>query len=198
MRNPFELIADLYDYQYQYYRWFVHRRILFSEMTLDSLKQDFRFNIFENKDYENIGSLVKQTTLIGFGTGLGFAPMKYLSLTELKKKTMRQALPAAFGVIALCTGVGLAYGAIVNATANYRGKKNDSKNHVVAALATFPAMGVYAKTNKIKWGLMNSVVAAGFLAYLKYTYSGKFYGISPDKQPSSVANSVFPSHYKPN
>lgn len=43
----------------------------------------------------------------------------------------------------------MAYGSVVNATANFRGQKNDEVNHALAALVTFPVMGVYAKSKKI-------------------------------------------------
>lgn len=95
-------------------------------------------------------------------------------------------------------GIGLAYGAIVNLLSNFRGKKNDEFNHVFAAMTTMPAMGVYAKANKFQWGVLNSMVVAGILAYLKYSYSGKFCGVSPDKQSNRPVLATFASHYKPN
>lgn len=103
MRNPFEFLADLYDYNYQYYRWFAHRRLIFSDITIESLKKDLKYNIFENNDSENVGKLVKQTTLIGFTVGLGLAPIKLIMMNEIQKKTLRHTLPAAFGVMALCS-----------------------------------------------------------------------------------------------
>lgn len=105
MRNPFEFIADLYDYNYQYYRWFGHRRMIFSELSAESLKAEFKFNIFENNDSENIGKLVKQTTILGFSAGLGIAPVKMAMMTEFRKATFRQSLPAAAGVLALCSKI---------------------------------------------------------------------------------------------
>lgn len=85
---------------------------------------------------------------------------------------------------------------MVNATSNFRRQKNDSINHAVAALVTFPVMGVYAKTNKIQWGVFNSIAIAGILAYLKYSYSEKFIGVNPSKQFSRLSTGVTPSHYK--
>lgn len=103
MRNPFELLGDFYDYHLQYYRWFLHRRLLFSDINAETLKKEFKFNIFENKDHENVGSLVKQSSLIGLSLGIGLAPFKYVSLTDFQKKSPRRALPAALGVVALCS-----------------------------------------------------------------------------------------------
>lgn len=103
MRNPFEFLADLYDYNYQYYRWFAHRRLVFSDITPESLKKEFKFNIFENNDSENVGKLVKQTTLIGLSVGVGLAPINMIMMSEVQKKTLRHTLPAAFGVLALCS-----------------------------------------------------------------------------------------------
>lgn len=92
----------------------------------------------------------------------------------------------------------MVYGAIVNATSNFRGQKNDATNHIVAAMATFPVMGVYAKNNKIQWGFFNSIVVAGVLAYLKYSYSGNFVGVNPSTQTERLRVAVTPSHYKIN
>ena len=64
-------------------------------------------------------------------------------------------------------------------------------------MSTLPAMGVYAKTNKVQWGIMNSIVVAGFLAYLKYAHLGKFYGDNVDKQ-KRMHISLMASHYNPN
>lgn len=69
MRNPLEIIGDFYDHQVEYYRCFVHRRLLFSEMTFESVKNNFKFNIFENHDSENVSKLIKQTTYLGLSTG---------------------------------------------------------------------------------------------------------------------------------
>ena len=70
MRNPFEVLADLYDYQYQYYRMYLSRRLLFSEITPDSfIKSTLSYNIFSNKDYENINKLVPKSTLLGLSLG---------------------------------------------------------------------------------------------------------------------------------
>ena len=72
-------------------------------MNEETFKQTFKFNIFENKDYENVGSLVKQTTLIGFTAGLGMAPFKFVTINDIQKKPFRQALPAVLGVVALAS-----------------------------------------------------------------------------------------------
>ena len=70
MRGPFEVLADLYDYQFQYYRYYINRRISFTEITPDSIiKQTINYNIFKNKDYENINSLVTRSTLAGLSIG---------------------------------------------------------------------------------------------------------------------------------
>ena len=70
MRGPFEVLADLYDYQFQYYRYYINRRITFAEITPDSvIKKTMNYNIFKNKDYENINSLVTKSTLAGLSIG---------------------------------------------------------------------------------------------------------------------------------
>jgi hypothetical protein len=99
MRGPFELLGDLYDYQYNYYRWFVHRRLVFSDISATKVLNDLRFNIFRNKDYENINRVVGQTTLCGFTGGIAFASGKYFLLRELKKQTFRQSLPACLAIL---------------------------------------------------------------------------------------------------
>ena len=43
--------------------------------------------------------------------------------------------------------MGLVYGTIVNATSNYRNKKDDAVNHFTAAMLTFPVIGMYSKRN---------------------------------------------------
>ena len=69
MRGPFEVLADAYDYHFQYYRWFVNRRLLFSEISTDTIHEKLGFNIFMNKDYENIDQLVGKSTFLGFTSG---------------------------------------------------------------------------------------------------------------------------------
>ncbi len=69
MKSPIEFLADLYDYQYEYYRWFIHRRHIFGESTLESFKETYGMNIFENNDSENVGKLVTNTTLFGAAVG---------------------------------------------------------------------------------------------------------------------------------
>lgn len=69
MKGPFELLSDLYDYQYQYYRWYLHNRLLFSDVKGESLMKPLSYNIFSNEDSENLGQLIQTTTMLGFGTG---------------------------------------------------------------------------------------------------------------------------------
>jgi hypothetical protein len=69
MRNPIEFVMDLYDHEFQYYRWFIHRRLLFSEIKSEDMKQYINYNIFSNKDHENVGQLLSQTTLMGLSAG---------------------------------------------------------------------------------------------------------------------------------
>ncbi len=70
MRGPIEFLADLYDYQYEYFRWFMHRRHIFSEVTLDNFRENYKINVFANNDSENVGKLVLNTTLLGFASGI--------------------------------------------------------------------------------------------------------------------------------
>jgi hypothetical protein len=70
MKSPIEFLGDLYDYQYEYYRWFIHRRNIFGESTLENFKETYGMNIFENNDSENVGKLVTNTTLFGVAAGI--------------------------------------------------------------------------------------------------------------------------------
>jgi hypothetical protein len=103
MKNPLDYVFDWYDYQYQYYRWYLHRRLIFSELSSDSLKKELKYNIFENKDHENVDKLIQQSTTVGFAAGLGTAPIKYLMMTEIQKQPHKRALPVAFGVVVFCS-----------------------------------------------------------------------------------------------
>lgn len=53
--------------------------------------------------------------------------------------------------------MGLAYGSLVNGISQYRGDKNDFKNHALAALITFPVTGFYAKSKKEYFKLGNCI-----------------------------------------
>jgi hypothetical protein len=173
MKNPFEYLADLYDYHFQYARWFVHRRLLFSDLSVEKLKEQNIVNLFENKDNENVGMMIKSSTIYGLGAGLGIAPLTYVLNTDIYKKSPKSSIAPALGVVAVCSklrifqlmilslctylkidhwfclaGIGLAYGSLVNGISQYRGGKNDFKNHAIAALLTFPVTGFYAKSKK--------------------------------------------------
>ena len=70
MRGPLEILGDFYDYHFEYYSQYLFRRILFSEISPDSaIKQTLSYNIFENKDYDNIQNLVPKSTLLGMSLG---------------------------------------------------------------------------------------------------------------------------------
>ncbi len=103
MKNPFEYLADLYDYHYQYARWFVHRRLLFSDLTVEKLKEQNMVNIFENKDNENVGLMIKGSTFYGFAAGIGIAPLRYVLMTDIYKISPKNAIGPAIGLIALCS-----------------------------------------------------------------------------------------------
>lgn len=100
MRNPFEIVGDLYDRTYNYYRWYIHRRFLFSDISsTDDVLNAVRFNIFANKDYENVGRLVTQTTLLGLTGGIGLGAFKYAYMTEFQKIAHKKTIPAVLGVV---------------------------------------------------------------------------------------------------
>lgn len=99
MRGPFELIGDVYDYYYNYVRYYAHRRLIFSEYSWEQFYKDTHFSIFRNNDYENVGSLVKQTTLTGFCIGAGIAPLNFAFMRELNKISVKKALPVALGIV---------------------------------------------------------------------------------------------------
>ena len=85
MRNPIEFVMDLYDHEFQYYRWFIHRRLLFSEIKFSDLKQYISYNIFAHNDYENVGNLLTQTTLTGLSAGKNtWLNFKYLKPIFIK------------------------------------------------------------------------------------------------------------------
>ena len=69
MKTPQEVIGDLYDYHFQYYRWFLHRRVLFSESSWDDVKNATSYKIMKSDDRENVGPLVTQTALLGTTAG---------------------------------------------------------------------------------------------------------------------------------
>ena len=69
MRGPLEIMGDAYDYQYQYFRYYVFRRLIFSETTTEDVKKTLKFNIFRNNDSENVGELVSKTTFLGLSAG---------------------------------------------------------------------------------------------------------------------------------
>jgi hypothetical protein len=104
MRNPLEVIADLYDYQYDYYRWYIARRVMFNDVGLKALN-GFRFDIFSNNDSENTGKLIAHTTMGGFFAGLGFGGSKIMILNSHYKQTFRKALPAGAALLAVSSKV---------------------------------------------------------------------------------------------
>merc|ERR1712127_1152771 len=186
MRNPLEVAADLYDYQYQYLRWFLHRRVTFNDVSAADVKDSLGVNIFANNDAENVAQLVTTSTAAGAALGAGLGAWKYALLTEMKAKTFRKGFPAAAGIFAVATAAGFTYGALVNTTAKLRGEKNDLYNHVTATMAVVPVTGVFAKTNRLQWGLLNAVMASVLVGYMKYASSGEFIGAIPRNAVTSV------------
>ena len=99
MRGPFEFIGDLYDYHFNYYRWFIHRRLIFSDLSWEQLYKDTRFNIFRNNDADNVGPLIQKTTLLGFFTGVGIAPLKFAMMREINKIPTKKCIPVMAGIV---------------------------------------------------------------------------------------------------
>lgn len=46
-------------------------------------------------------------------------------------------------------GIGFSYGIVVNASSKFRDNKDGAVNHIIAAMATIPVVGVYAKSKSI-------------------------------------------------
>ena len=105
MRTPFEILADFYDYQYQYFRYYLHRRLVFGDVTPYKIFMDeMRFNIFKNKDGENVGRMIGQTTLLGFVFGLSCASYKTMVSTDISKRLlpqMKKLWPVLGGLVAI-------------------------------------------------------------------------------------------------
>lgn len=99
MRGPFEFLGDLFDYQYNYYRNYAHRRLIFSDYTWEQFYEDTHFNVFRNNDAENVGKLIRQTTLVGLGAGATIAPLKWAIMREINKIPARQCLPVMAGIL---------------------------------------------------------------------------------------------------
>lgn len=99
MRGPLEFIGDMYDYHYQYYRWFLHRRLLFSELKAEDIKESIQYNIFAHNDQENVSKLLTQTTLTGLTGGLGFGSLKYSLDVSARGVKASKALPRALSVV---------------------------------------------------------------------------------------------------
>lgn len=99
MRSPAEFIGDLYDYQYQYYRWFLHRRVLFSDTKIEDFKNFASYDIFREDDRENVGQLVTETTMLGAAGGLSLGSAKYVIDTTARGVQAAKASRMAFGVI---------------------------------------------------------------------------------------------------
>ena len=70
MKGPIEYLIDLYDHEYMYYRWYLHRRVIFSNFKLKDLKpSNHTIDIFGNNDNENIIQLLYTSTVIGSAIG---------------------------------------------------------------------------------------------------------------------------------
>jgi hypothetical protein len=103
MRNPIEFVSDLYDYNLQYYRWFMHRRLLFSEITADDVKNSVKYDFLANKDYENVGKLITQTTLTGVSAGIGLGALQYGIDTTARNVKANKAFTKSLGVLAVAS-----------------------------------------------------------------------------------------------
>ena len=99
MRSPVEFVGDLYDYNYQYYRWFLHRRVLFSDAKVEDFKKFASYDIFREDDRENVGLLVTETTMLGATGGLALGSAKYAIETTARGVAAAKATRMAFGVI---------------------------------------------------------------------------------------------------
>ncbi len=103
MRNPIEFVSDLYDYNLQYYRWFMHRRLLFSEITAEDVKNSVKYDFLANKDYENVGKLITQTTFTGVSAGIGLGALQYGIDTTARNVKANKAFTKSLGVLAVAS-----------------------------------------------------------------------------------------------
>ena len=74
MRGPIEFVNDLIDRDYEYYRNYIARRLLFNDTlryrkNFEPLPTDNALAIYDKADYEEIGQRVSQTTELGFKIG---------------------------------------------------------------------------------------------------------------------------------
>lgn len=100
MRGPVEFLADMWDYHYHHYRYYLHRRLIFSEISSESIKKDLQFNIFKNSDSENVERVVTQTTLIGLSSGVAAGAIKTMAFKD-QKLPMRAIAPTLLGMLAV-------------------------------------------------------------------------------------------------
>jgi hypothetical protein len=103
MRNPVDWALDFYDYKINYYRNFMHRRILFGGLLEEKNQLNaLKFDIFYNRDYENSGRLVAQTGLIGFILGAGIGGSHYVFEKSVKGTAVAKNLvPLCLGMAAV-------------------------------------------------------------------------------------------------
>ncbi len=102
-----ELAGDFYDYHLQYYRWFLHRRLVFSEFDSNELKRLTSYQIMKNDDRANIGSLLSQTTLLGASAGLGCGAMRYAVDTTARQVPKLKATRTGLSMIVLGSNLSL-------------------------------------------------------------------------------------------
>ena len=72
MRNPVEIVRDLYDYQYQQFRWYLHRRLLFSGIgqNKEGGENFFQPRFFRFNDREDSEKLMAAGAVIGSAFGI--------------------------------------------------------------------------------------------------------------------------------
>ena len=74
MRCPIEFVNDLIDRDYEFYRNYLARRLLFNDTfkyrkSFEPVPDDKALAIFNKPDYEDIGERVAVTTNFGFKLG---------------------------------------------------------------------------------------------------------------------------------
>ena len=71
MRNPFEVVRDLYDFELPRFKWYIHRRLLFSGQDKDQEKW-YKPRYFIYNDQDDTEKLITGGALLGSMMGISY------------------------------------------------------------------------------------------------------------------------------
>ena len=104
MKSPIQLALDFYDYEVEYYKNFISRRLLFSDVlrTPKNFEEQKRaYDIYEDRDDQAIDKRITETTRIGFHTGMFVSGFRFATASQFKAGQIQKNLPMVFGTILL-------------------------------------------------------------------------------------------------